>query len=112
MKSLGGMHFLFGIFLIAIVLPLSWNYFETAWANKTQTHAALVEDIVERKLEMYKLANGQYPDSINALAFTNSTLEIQMLPDIQKIKYYRTQSGYELKYGIFGLRSSVVHNGN
>ncbi|HXB59110.1 MAG TPA: hypothetical protein VNU95_06080 [Candidatus Acidoferrales bacterium] len=108
MKSPDGMHFLLGIFVCAIVLPLTWNYVKTTRTQAEQSRVTIAEDILVRKLEVYHMAHGSYPDSIAALSFTNSSLEIQVMPDIQQIKYYRTPSGYELKYSsILGYSSTV-----
>jgi hypothetical protein len=111
MKSPDGMHFLFGIFVCAIVLPMTWNYVKTTRTEEEQSRVTVAEDILTRKLEVYHLAHGCYPDSIAALSFTNSGLEIQMLPEIQQLKYWRTQSGYELKYSSFLGYSSTIESG-
>jgi hypothetical protein len=50
--------------------------------------------VVHEKVEAYQKANGHYPDSVDALSFTNSLQEIEMLPDLKKIRYRRTQSDY------------------
>jgi hypothetical protein len=108
MKSPDGMHFLLGIFVCAIVLPLTWNYVKATRTQAEQSRVTIAEDILTRKLEVYHLAHGCYPDSIAALSFTNSGLEIQSLPDIQQIKYRHTQSGYTLKYNsILGYSSTI-----
>jgi hypothetical protein len=111
MKSPDGMHFLLGIFLCAIVLPLTWNYVKTTRTQAEQSRVTIAEDILVRKLEAYHMAHGSYPDSIAALSFTNSNLEIQVLPDIQQIKYQHSQSGYTLKYSSILGYSSTVSNG-
>jgi hypothetical protein len=111
MKSPDGMHFLLGIFVCAIVLPMTWNYVKTTRTQQEQSRVTIAEDILVRKLEVYHMAHGSYPDSIAALSFTNSSLEVQMLPDIQQLKYWRTQSGYELKYSSILGYSSTVYNG-
>jgi hypothetical protein len=110
MKSPDGMHFLLGIFVCAIVLPLTWNYVKTVRTQEEQPRITLAEDILTRKLEVYHLAHGCYPDSIAALSFTNTEVEIQTLPEIQKIKYWRTSSGYELKYSSILGYSFTVDN--
>jgi hypothetical protein len=108
MKSPDGMHFLLGIFVCAIVLPLTWNYVKATRTQEEQSRVTIAEDILTRKLEVYHLAHGCYPDSIAALSFTNSGLEVQVLPDIQQIKYRRTQSGYVLKHvSILGYSSTI-----
>jgi hypothetical protein len=111
MKSPDGMHFLLGIFVCAIVLPLSWNYVKTTRTQAEQSRVTIAEDILTRKLEVYHMAHGSYPDSIAALSFTNSSLEVQVLPDIQQLKYWRTQSGYTIKYSSFLGYSSTRDNG-
>jgi hypothetical protein len=111
MKLPDGMHFLFGIFVCAIVLPLTWNYVKTTRTQEEQSRVTIAEDILTRKLEVYHMAHGCYPDSVAVLSFTNSGLEIQMLPEIKQIKYERTQSGYTLKYdSILGYSSTVSNS--
>jgi hypothetical protein len=105
------MHFLFGIFVCAIVLPLTWNYVKTTRIQAEQSRVTIAEDILTRKLEVYHMAHGNYPDSIAALTFTNSGLEIQVQPDIQQIKYQHTQTGYTLSYESILGYSSTVSNG-
>jgi hypothetical protein len=111
MKSPDGMHFLLGIFVCAIVLPLSWNYVKTTRTQAEQSRVTIAEDILTRKLEVYHMAHGSYPDSIAALSFTNSSLEVQMVPDIQQLKYWHTQSGYTIKYSSFLGYSSTRYGG-
>ncbi len=66
-----------------------------------------VKRVVMEKLEAYQELHGQYPDSIAVLSFTNSPEEIGMLPDLKKIRYRRTKSGYSVgwigDYGDLGL---------
>lgn len=104
------MHFLFGIFVLAIVLPLGGGYLKDTWTHREETHVTVAEDILERKLEVYHLATGHYPDGISALSFTNSDIEEQMLPDIQKIRYERTQHGYKIWYSdVLGYHTFAVY---
>ena len=57
-----------------------------------------MQDTLEEKLAAYQRVNGVYPDSLELLSFTNSTLELAMLPDVRKIDYQHTQVGYVLLY--------------
>jgi hypothetical protein len=112
MKELRGSHFLFIIFMCAIVLPLSWNYFKELRTRQEQSRVLIIEKIVIRKLETYQIAHGNYPDSLDELSFTNSTLEIEKQPDIHLLQYKHTTSGYTLKYNsILGFHSVVENDG-
>jgi|SRR5580698_9996767 hypothetical protein len=112
MKELRGSHFLLIIFMGAIVLPLSWNYFKDLRTRQEQSRVLIIEKIVVRKLENYQIAHGRYPDSLNDLSFTNSMLEIEKQSDIHLLQYERTSSGYILKYNsILGFHSVVESDG-
>jgi hypothetical protein len=112
MKSLNGMHFLFGIFVCAIALPLALNYYKDTRTHREQLRITIAEDILVRKLEVYQLTNGHYPDTIAVLSFTNSALEIQRLPDIRQVQYRRTKSGYTLQYNSIMGFHSLIASGN
>lgn len=112
MKRIEGMHFLFGIFVCVLVLPLSWSYVTGRRTAEEQERIIVAEDILTRKLEMYEMANGHYPESVAALSFTNSDIERESLPSIDQIKYERTPNGYTLRYrDFFGYHSLVVCKG-
>lgn len=103
-----GSHFLLLIFMCAIALPLGWRFWTDYRTQSEERRIMVAEKILVRKLEVYQIANGRYPDSIEALSFTNSTIEKQVLPDIQQLSYQRNGSGYILKYdSLFGFHSLV-----
>ena len=54
--------------------------------------------ILIEKLKEYQRASGHYPVSTEALSFTNSPQEIQMLPNVRRIQYQLTEQGYALRY--------------
>jgi len=57
-------------------------------------------------VEAYYKTHAQYPDSIAALSFTNSPRETDILPDLRKIRYRRTESGYSVGWvGDYGALS-------
>jgi len=62
-----------------------------------------VKAVVMQKVEAYHQATGHYPNSLDVLSFTNSPQEIEMLPDLKKIRYRRTLSdfavGWDGEYG-------------
>jgi hypothetical protein len=108
-----GSHFLLVIFLGAIVLPLGYRYAVDRRASHEEARVTIAEKILERKLEVYQDLHGQYPDSLEALSFTNSTLEVQVLPDIWQVKYQRTPSGYTLQYNsVLGYHSFIEGSTN
>jgi len=63
--------------------------------------------VVRDKVEAYYKSHGQYPDSITILSFTKSPQEMEILPDLRKIRYRRTETGYSVgwvgDYGAWSL---------
>lgn len=107
-----GSHFLLLIFLGAIALPLGWRSIKDYRTHSEEQRVMVAEKVLIRKLEAYQIAHGSYPDSIEALTFTNSTIERQVLPDIQQLRYQRDGSGYTLKYdSLLGFHSRVDGGG-
>ena len=98
MKALRVIHFLFGVALLAVLLGIAWIF---VWPSVQAAESSRVEAVqtkLQEKLDAYQQANGQYPDSLQVLLFTNSRQEIRMLSDIRKTSYHDTQSGYTLSY--------------
>ena len=58
-------------------------------------------------MEIYRRIKGQYPESLDALTFTNSPEEIPMQPFVLKMTYRRMESGYDLSCGAFRRIRSV-----
>jgi hypothetical protein len=111
MKAFRVIHFLFGVVVIALVWMFGWDYYKSVKCQQEASRVMAAETMLVGKLEDYQKASGHYPDSTEVLSFTNSPEEIQMLPDVQRIQYRRTESGYALRYdGIYGYHSSEVSN--
>jgi len=109
MKAFRAIHFLFGVVALALVFGIGLHYYESIQNQREASRMMAAQTMLVGKLEDYQRANGHYPNSTEALSFTNSPQEIQMLPDIRRIQYRCTQSGYALRYdGIYGYHSSEV----
>ena len=109
MKPFRAIHFLVGVVVLALICGFGWNYYKSVKCQQEALRIMSAQTALVGKLEAYQRANGHYPDSTDSLSFTNSSQEIQMLPDIRRIQYRRTESGYALRYdGIYGYHSSEV----
>lgn len=90
----------FIITLVAIfVLVVAWfarrlarDYRQFMWEDEA-TRMEAADQLLHTKLAAYLSAHGRYPDSVDSLSFTNSASEIQILPDVQKIKYQCNENG-------------------
>jgi len=82
------------IIVLAVAPMLIVDSYQARKAQQEFKRMNEVKAVVEQKVEAYHQATGHYPDSIDALSFTNSPQEIEMLPDLKKIRYRRTPSDY------------------
>ncbi len=98
MKALRVVHNLVGILLIALVCGVAWGFYEDAMDRREVSRIDAAQAIVDEKLEAFRRTNGHYPNSLRELEFTNSTVELQLLPDVRKLDYRRTQFGYKLSF--------------
>ncbi len=101
MKPLRVVHWFFGALVLSILLGLAAAFILQPFKSAEDSPAEAAVSRVQKKLEAYRGANGQYPDSLEALAFTNSPQEMRLLPLVHKMTYRRLESGYELSYGSF-----------
>jgi hypothetical protein len=99
--------------LIVLALGwLAWDYCQFAKQDEASRMSAASKMLGE-KLASYLSAHGRYPDSLDMLSFTNSTSEIEVLPDIRKISYKCLDGGqhFSISYhGFFGYRIEGVSN--
>ena len=114
MKAFRAIHKLFGIALLAVVVSVAymlvWGNYKAVKCQEEASRMGAAQTKLAEKLEAYQQAIGFYPDSMEALSFTNSSQEIQMLSDIQKINYRRIKSGYTLSYeGVYCYKQSYTH---
>ena len=94
MKAFRTTLIIFGIAVLIVAPMLIVDYYKARKSQQEQLRMMAVTLVVDKKVEAYKKANGHYPDSIDVLSFTNSPQEIEMLPDLKKIRYRHTQSDY------------------
>ena len=98
MKTLRVIHFLFGVASLAVLFVIAWVFMWPSFQAAESSRVEAVQKKLQAKLDAYHEANGQYPDSLQVLVFTNSPQEIRMLSDIRKMSYHYTHSGYALSY--------------
>ena|SRR5215469_16303784 len=93
----------FGVGILAIVPFLVTDLSRAQRSQAEFKRMMFVKRAVEEKVETYKQATGHYPDSMAALSFTNSPQEIEMIPDLKKIRYRHTGTSYDVGYdGTYG----------
>ena len=106
MKSAGHVHKLIGLVIIALACGVAWQFYASARSHKEAARTDAAFNQVIQRLDAYNRVTGHYPDSLAAITSTN-TAEVQLLTDLPKIAYQRTQSGYVLSYtGFAGYRQS------
>jgi hypothetical protein len=91
------------IAVLAVAPMLVVDYYKAHKSQQEFERMTAVKLVVQQKVDAYKEATGHYPDSIAVLSFTNTAEEIGMLPDLQKIRYRLTPSGYAVGWdGAYG----------
>jgi hypothetical protein len=83
-----------GVMVLGVAPMLIVDSYKARKAHQELKRTYEVKAIVEQKLEAYHQITGHYPDSIDVLTFTNSPQEIELLPDLKRIRYRRTPSNY------------------
>jgi type II secretory pathway pseudopilin PulG len=92
-----------GVMVLAVAPRLIVDSYTARKAAQEFKRMVEVKLVVMQKVEAYRQATGHYPDSIDVLSFTNSQQEIEMLPDLKKIRYRRTPSDYAVGWdGVYG----------
>jgi hypothetical protein len=103
MKAFRLTFIVFGVALLAVAPMLIVDSYKARKSQQEILRMSAVRLVVEQKLEAYHQAYGYYPDSIGVLSFTNSPEEVGMIPDLKKIRYRHTQSGYSVGWvGVYG----------
>jgi type II secretory pathway pseudopilin PulG len=95
MKSLRFIHFVFGILALAALLSVAWMFVSPHFQAAEVARVDAVQTRLQAQLDAYQREHGSYPDSLQALTFTNSSRDIQVL---QKMSYHHAQTGYTLSY--------------
>jgi type II secretory pathway pseudopilin PulG len=109
MKAFRTTFIILGVAVLVVAPMLVVDYYKAARSQQEALRMMAVHTMLVGKLEAYKRMTGHYPNSTEALSFTNSPQEIQMLSDIRRIQYRRTESGYALRYdGVTGYNFSEV----
>src|SRR5436853_4202619 len=98
MRPLRLIHKLVGGLVIVTALSFGWGIYQNARSQRLTERIAAAQNKVVEKLSAYYGTNGHYPESLQVLTFTNSPEEIKMLPDVRKMTYGRTKSGYAISY--------------
>jgi hypothetical protein len=109
MKMRRIIYFVLGIAILAIFCAPFAQYAKREEASRM----SVAERILSDKLLAYFQANRHFPNSIDALLFTNTEDEIQALTDVRKISYQCLDDGlhYGISYrGFWGYRISAVSN--
>ena len=88
------------IFALAAVTLLPMLFVDSYKARKAREEferMMLVKSIVRQKVDAYERKNGQYPDSLSVLSFTNSPQELEIASEVSNnISYRRTLQGYAI----------------
>ncbi|GDY18759.1 hypothetical protein LBMAG56_01040 [Verrucomicrobiota bacterium] len=104
MKSFRSIVAISGIAVLTVAPMLIVDSYKARKSRQEMSRMMAVKLLVVEKVEAYQRANSHYPDSIAVLSFTNSSQEIEMLPDLEKIRYRRTASGYAVGWdGVYGF---------
>ena len=98
MRPLRIIHLIFGVLALVPLLLIGAALVLPAFQNAESSRIEGLQACVRSKLEAYRYAKGNYPDTLQALSFTNSPREIRAQPDLGKMTYNHSNSGYELAY--------------
>ncbi len=98
MKALRIIHVLFGFLALLCLLWVAAAFVLPSFRESESTRIEGLQADLQRKLEAFRGAKGYYPDSLDALTFTNTPEEIRVQPDVGKMSYKRQDSGYELSH--------------
>jgi len=97
-----------GVAVLTVAPMLIVDSYKAGKCRQEALRMMAVEMKLIEKLQAYKEASGIYPDSIAMLSFTNSPQELEMLPDLQKIRYSSSKTNYYLGWvGLYGRQGPV-----
>ena len=113
MKPLRIIHVLFGTFALVPLLVIGATMVLSVYQNADLSRVEGLQAFFRKELQVYHEAKGYYPDSLQALTFTNSPQKFLAQPNLRRTTYRRTDSGYELSCRGWWCRStlSVSNNG-
>lgn len=113
MKPFRIVHMVFGALAAVPLLWLAAALVLPPFRDAEMSRIEGLQACLERKLEAYRGTAGHYPDSLQALAFTNSPQEFRAQSDAKRMTYSRMDSGYQLSYEGFwyNYTLSVSNNG-
>ncbi len=113
MKPFRIVHMLFGVLAAFPLLLIAAGLILPPFRNAESSRIEGLQMHLERTLGEYRSAKGSYPDSLQGLAFTNSSQEAQAQSDLKRMTYIRKDSGYQLSYKGFwcDYMLSVSNNG-
>lgn len=61
--------------------------------REANARMSAVEREITARLDAYKEVNGRYPESLDSLSLTNSTLDREALATVQRFNYHRNDNG-------------------
>ena len=97
-----------GLAVLAVAPMLVVDSYKAGKCRQEALRMMAIEMKLIEKLQAYKEASGIYPDSIAMLSFTNSPQELEMLPELQKIRYSSSKTNYYLGWvGLYGRQGPV-----
>ena len=97
-----------GVAALAVAPMLIVDNYKSRKCEQEALRMMAIETNLFEKLAAYKEASGHYPDSIAELSFTNSPQELELLPDLQKIRYTSNGTNFYLGYvGLYGRQGSM-----
>ena len=87
-----------GILVLIIASMLIEDDYKARKNLQETLRTSHVVAIVNQKKWAYHATNGYYPSSIDILSFTNSPQEIDILPDLKKIRYRITRTDFVVRW--------------
>ena len=113
MKSLRGIHFVFGVLALILLLWIATAIVLPPFQEAERSRIEEMRQELQQKLGAYHEAKGHYPDSTDSLPFTNSRQGTRSQPKLREVKYRRADAGYELSYAgrWYNYTLSVSSNG-
>jgi len=97
------------VLAVVLVLPLAIlaisNVFAARATRAKRTKTFTAQRAIFAKLEAYEKDHGHYPESLDALSFTNTPAERELLSEVKKFQYRIDERGnFDLAYDSDGLR--------
>jgi len=99
MKPFRIIRLLFGVLALVLLASIAAALLLPPFQNAEFLRIEALQTKLQQRLEAYRQAEGHYPDSLlQALTVTNLPRGLRAQSDIRKMRYNRTESGYEVSY--------------